>query len=137
MKIISAYLLLFRGKDCSKNCHNSSYAFRRTRQGRTSHTGTTKEIIEEDNVMKEYYKDDNDLVLKVIEYFGLMKDGKVQHKEFEIGGEKWICQNTGYETNTDGSIPDDRRIEGEVILTLSDGTKHPSIRLDISVGSGT
>lgn len=116
MKIILAYLLLFRGKDCSKNCHNSSYAFRRIRQGRTSRTGSTKEIIEENNVMK---------------------DGKVQHKEFEIGGEKWICQNTGYETNTDGSIPDDRRIEGEVILTLSDGTKHPSIRLDISVGSGT
>ena len=87
--------------------------------------------------MKEYYKEDNELVKQVLDYFSPDGYGKTPRKEFEIGGEKWICQNTGYETNTDGSIPDDRRIEGEVILTLSDGTKHPSIRLDISVGSGT
>ena len=65
-----------------------------------------------------------------------MKDGKVQHQEFEIGGKKWYAQQTGWENNTDGSIPEDRRIEGEVILTQKDGTRHPIIRLDISVDHG-
>ena len=86
--------------------------------------------------MKEYYKADNELVKQVIDYFSPEIDGRLIRKEIEIGGKTWLCIQTGYENNTDGSTPEDRRIEGEVILTQKDGTRHPIIRLDISVDHG-
>ena len=69
----------------------------------------------------------------MIDYFSPESDGRVIHKEFEIGGKKWYAYGTGWENNTDGSIPEDRRTKGEVILHQVDGTRYPTIRLDISV----
>ena len=86
--------------------------------------------------MKEYYKQDNELVKQVVDYFSPECYGKTPRKEFEIGGKKWYAYGTGWENNTDGSILEDRPIEGEVILHQVDGTRYPTIRLDISVDHG-
>jgi len=86
--------------------------------------------------MKEYYKEDNELGKQRLDYFSPDGYGKTPRKEFEIGGKKWYAYQTGWENNTDGSIPEDRRIEGEVILHQVDGTRYPTIRLDISVDHG-
>jgi hypothetical protein len=93
--------------------------------------------------MKEDYKNDNELVKLVADYFFPYREGassqyRTDHKEFEIGGKTWICT----ETHTDGlghlvsAVPGWSRIEAEAILTQKDGTKHPVIRLRISVGPG-
>ena len=55
--------------------------------------------------MKEYYKEDNELVKQVLDYFSPDGYGKTPRKEFEIGGKKWYAYQTGWENNTDGSIP--------------------------------
>ena len=86
--------------------------------------------------MKEYYKADNELVEQVVDYFLPQIDKRIIHKDFEIGGKTWICTQKGYRSNADGSTPEDRRIEGEVILHQVDGTRYPTIRLDISVDHG-
>ena len=91
---------------------------------------------DEEVKMKEYYKTDNELVKQVVDYFLPQIGNRLIRKEFEIDGRTWLCHQTGYERNNDGSTPEDRRIEGEVILTQKDGTRHPSIRLDITVDHG-
>ena len=85
--------------------------------------------------MKEYYKADNELVKQVVNYFFPKWDDEPK-PEFEIGGVDWCCRATSCEINRDGSVPTDRRIEGEVTLAQLDGTKHPSIRLNITVNHG-
>jgi|APSaa5957512493_1039668.scaffolds.fasta_scaffold396932_1 hypothetical protein len=76
--------------------------------------------------MKEYYKADNELVKQVIDDF----------RELEIGGKTWVCTGSGWMPNDDGSLPTDRRMEGEVELQQKDGTTHPKITLTISIGPG-
>ena len=64
-------------------------------------------------------------------------DGEITHREFEFGGDTWICTKTEMtKLSDDGTIPDHTRVEGKVILTQKDGTRHPQITLTIDVGSG-
>ncbi len=75
--------------------------------------------------MKEYYKEDNELVKQVLDYFSPDGYGKTPRKEFEIGGKTWHFK----QGHTGATGPYD----GQIVLCQKDGTRDPEITINIKV----
>ena len=63
-------------------------------------------------------------------------DEEITHREFEFGGDTWICTKTEMnKLSDDGTFPDHNRVEGTVVLSLKDDDG-PSIRLSVTIDDG-